>query len=420
MNTQITTLENGLKVVSDTIDSVETVSLGIWVKVGTRHESASINGISHFLEHMAFKGTERRTALQIVKEIEAVGGYLNAYTSRETTAYYARVLKEHVPLALDILADILQFSTFAPEELEKERTVILQEIGQTLDTPDDIIFDYFQEKAFPHQAMGRPILGTAETVRSFMSEDLRSYIDREYHPGRMVVAAAGNIQHEQLVSLTQALLGAYKKHTLLQAPSLESASYKGGHYQENRDLEQVHLVLGFPGLAYTQKDFYKAHVLSMILGGGMSSRLFQEIREKRGLVYTIYSSHSTYNDAGLFSIYAGTSPQDVAELIPTVLDEMQSVTQQANQEELERSKAQLKAHLMMGMESMPSRCEQLANHVLQYGQPLSAAHLLQRIEEVQLKDIKELCGQLLNNPSTLAVMGQLTSLEQSNVLDRLL
>lgn len=419
MNTSLTTLNNGLKVVSDNITSVETVSLGIWVNVGNRNETAQTNGISHFLEHMAFKGTKRRTALQIVQEIEDVGGYLNAYTSKETTAYYARVLKQHVPLALDILTDILQFSIFEPEELEKERSVILQEIGQTFDTPDDIIFDHFQAHAFPNQPLGRPILGTTETVNSFSAQDLQNYMDHHYQPRRMVVAAAGNLDHDCLVQQVNDLLGTYKLESSFAKTALEPGSYRGGTFTENRSLEQVHLVLGFQGLPYTQTDFYKANVLSMILGGGMSSRLFQEIREKRGLVYSIFSSHSAYKDTGLFSIYAGTNPDRVTELLPAVFAQMEDVAKHATVAELNRSKAQLKAHLMMAMESMSSRCEQLANQVLNYGAPLSAEALLHRIDIVTIEDIKNFSQQLLKTPLTIALMGNLTPLNDSKILETL-
>ena len=303
MTTQLSTLANGLRVATDRVDTVDTVSLGIWVDVGTRHEAADINGVAHFLEHMAFKGTERRSALAIAEEIEAVGGHLNAYTSRESTAYYAKVLKEDVPLALDILSDILQHSTFEPQELERERAVILQEIGQANDTPDDIIFDHFQECAYPDQAMGRPVLGRPEIIRQLGRDAVLAYLRDHYGAQRMVLAAAGNLDHDHVASLAEKLLGDLPAE---RSATTEPARYAGGDRREERDLEQLHLVLGFPGPVLGDPDFYAASVLSTAFGGGMSSRLFQEIREKRGLVYTIHSFVHGYRDGGLFGIYAGT------------------------------------------------------------------------------------------------------------------
>jgi len=308
MSVRVTTLENGMRVLTDQMDSVETVSLGVWVDVGTRHEPASVNGVAHLLEHMAFKGTDRRSALDIAAEIEAVGGHLNAYTSREHTAYYAKVLKENVALAVDILADILQSSVFDPKELERERTVILQEIGQAFDTPDDIIFDLFQERAFPDQAMGRPVLGRAEIIRRIDRDTVAGYMRRHYAAPGMLLAAAGNIDHEALVALAR------RQFTKLAAERVarsDPARYVGGELREERELEQVHVVLGFPGFRFADEDYYAASVVSAALGGGMSSRLFQEIREKRGLVYAIYSFTHAYSDGGVFGVYAGTGEEEV-------------------------------------------------------------------------------------------------------------
>src|SRR5579863_2924112 len=247
MTTQLATLPNGLRIVTDRIDTVDTVSLGLWVDVGTRNEAAGINGAAHFLEHMAFKGTERRSARAIAEEIEAVGGHLNAYTSRESTAYYAKVLKEDVPLALDILADILMNSSFEPSEFERERAVILQELGQANDTPDDIIFDYFQERAFPDQAMGRPVLGRPEIIRDLSREAVIAYLRDHYGAARMVLAASGNLDHERIVALADELFsGMAASGAGDRALSAEPARYTGGEHREGRDLEQLHLVLGFP------------------------------------------------------------------------------------------------------------------------------------------------------------------------------
>src|SRR6202040_3381445 len=344
MTTQLSTLANGLRVATDRVDTVDTVSLGIWIDVGTRHEPAEINGVAHFLEHMAFKGTERRSALAIAEEIEAVGGHLNAYTSRESTAYYAKVLKEDVPLALDILSDILQYSTFDCEEIERERAVILQEIGQANDTPDDIIFDYFQERAFPGQAMGRPVLGSPEIIKKLARKSVVSYLKDHYSASRMVLSAAGNLDHDRFVALAETLLSDLPKE---RAVTTEPARYVGGEHRQDRDLEQLPLVLGFPGLKLDDPDYYAAAVLSTAFGGGMSSRLFQEVREKRGLVYSIYSFTHGYRDGGLFGIYAGTGEAEAAELLPVLCEQTRKLDDGFQPAELARARAQMKAGLLM-------------------------------------------------------------------------
>ena len=287
MTIELSTLANGLRIATDRIDTVDTVSLGIWVDVGTRHEPAEINGVAHFLEHMAFKGTERRSALAIAEEIEAVGGHLNAYTSRESTAYYAKVLKDDVPLALDILADILQHSTFEPEELERERAVILQEIGQANDTPDDIIFDHFQECAYPEQAMGRPVLGRPEIIRRLGRGEVMAYLRDHYGARRMVLAAAGNLDHDRIAGLAGRLLGELPAD---RSVTTEPARYAGGDRREERDLEQLHLVLGFPGLALEDPDYLRRlgagdgvrrrHVLAAVSGDPRAARV-SSIRSTR-------------------------------------------------------------------------------------------------------------------------------------------
>ena len=409
MTARLSTLANGLRVATDRIDTVDTVSLGIWVDVGTRHEPAHINGVAHFLEHMAFKGTKRRSALAIAEEIEAVGGHLNAYTSRESTAYYAKVLKEDVPLALDILADILQHSTFDPEELERERTVILQEIGQANDTPDDIIFDHFQECAYPDQAMGRPVLGRPEIIRELDRAAVVSYLRDHYGAQRMVLAAAGNLEHERLVDLTEKLLSDIPAE---RSAATEPARYSGGDRREGRDLEQLHLVLGFPGVALGDPDYYAASVLSTAFGGGMSSRLFQEIREKRGLVYAIHSFVHGYRDGGLFGIYAGTGEAEAAELVPALCEEAIRLESGLTASELNRSKAQMKAGLLMSLESTSARCEQLAQHLLIYGTPFDPPEIVRRIEAVDDAAIRRVVARWRSAPPTLAALGPLSRLEE--------
>ena len=413
MNARVSTLANGLRVATDLIDTVDTVSLGIWVDVGTRHEPAAINGAAHFLEHMAFKGTERRSARAIAEEIEAVGGHLNAYTSRESTAYYAKVLKEDFPLALDILADILQHSTFDPEELERERGVILQEIGQANDTPDDIIFDHFQECAYPDQAMGRPVLGRPEIIRELRREAVISYLRDHYGARRMVVAAAGNLQHEQLVDLAEKLLSTLPAE---RSVTTEPARYAGGDRRENRDLEQLHLVVGFPGVVIGDPDYYAASVLSTAFGGGMSSRLFQKIREERGLVYTIQSFVHGYRDSGLFGIYAGTGEAEAAELVPALCDEAIKLRNGLTTIELNRAKAQMKAGLLMSLESTSARCEQLAQHLLIHGTPFDPTDAVRRIEAVDEAAVGRIVTLWSSAPPILAALGPLSRLEDYDKL----
>jgi predicted Zn-dependent peptidase len=416
MTTQLSTLPNGLRIATDRIDTVDTVSLGIWVDVGTRHEQADINGVAHFLEHMAFKGTARRSALTIAEEIEAVGGHLNAYTSRESTAYYAKVLKEDVQLALDILSDILQNSSFQPEEIERERAVILQEIGQANDTPDDIVFDHFQECAYPDQAMGRPVLGSPEIIRKIERETVIGYLRKHYGAQRMVLAAAGHVDHDRLAELADNLLGGLPAE---RPATTEPAYYAGGDRREQRDLEQLHLVLGFPGVVLGDPDYYAASVLSTALGGGMSSRLFQEIREKRGLVYTIHSFVHGYSDGGLFGIYAGTGEAEAAELVPAICNEVIRIEDGLTPVELNRAKTQMKAGLLMSLESSSARCEQLAQHLLIHGKPFDPLEIVGRIEMVDDAAIRRVVARWRSAPPTLAALGPLSGLEEfDSIRDR--
>ncbi len=408
MTVQTTKLPGGLIVATDRLDSVDSVSLGVWVGVGTRHEPAELNGVAHLLEHMAFKGTERRSARDIAEEIEAVGGHLNAYTGRENTAYYAKVLAEDTPLALDLIADILQHPTFDPEELDRERAVVLQEIGQAADTPDDIVFDHFQETAYPAQALGRPVLGRAEIIASLARESLSGYMARHYGPPRMVVGAAGKVDHEAFVALAER---AFEGLAPQNGSEVEPARYAGGEYREQRDLEQVHVLLGLDGLGYLDPDYYALMVLSTLFGGGMSSRLFQEIREQRGLAYSVYSFVSAYRDGGLFGIYAGTGEAEVVEMLPVICDEIARLSQDIGEDEVARAKAQLRASTLMGRESNSARCEQLAQQLLIFGRPLPVAEILDKIEAVDAATLKRLAVGLTREPLTFTTLGPVGRVE---------
>lgn len=404
MTVRQTTLDNGLRIVTHTMDAVETVSVGVFVDAGTRDEPVEINGVAHLLEHMAFKGTKRRSALDIVAEIEEVGGHLNAYTSREHTAYYAKVLKEDTPLAVDILADILQNSTFEPEELARERSVVLQEIGQAHDTPDDVVFDHFQATAFPDQPLGRPVLGDAELVRSMSREAIMGYMDKAYGAGSMVLSAAGMIEHDQLVALADHL---FRDLPDRQPISNEAASYGGGSHLIDRDLEQVHLTVGFPGLGMHDPDIYASTVMSVLFGGGMSSRLFQEIRERRGLVYSIHSYCSCYSDCGLFGIYAGTGEEEIAELLPVLADEVRRLAASLEEGEVRRARNQLKAATLMSLESTGSRAEQLGEQMLVFGRPLPIEEIVSRIDAIDVDAVRRVAERIFAGQPSLAAIGPL-------------
>ncbi len=414
MNVCETTLPNGLRVATDAMAGVETTSVGVWVDVGARNEALELNGVSHMLEHMAFKGTRRRTARGIAEEIEAVGGHLNAFTSREQTAYVARVVADDVPLAVDILADILQHSTFEDQELERERTVIIQEIGQTRDTPDDLIFDRLQEVAFPDQPLGRSILGTVERLGGFDRRTLRNYMGAHYRASGMVVAASGKVDHDAFVDLVERGFGELSHGD---GAAFEAGRFSGGDWREQRDLEQVHLTLGFQGVPFDDDDFHAAHVLATILGGGMSSRLFQEVREVRGLAYSIFSFSSSYLDCGLFGIYAGTGPDEIGELVAVVCDQLDDVATGIDEEELARARTQHKAGLKMALESSAARCEQVGRQILVYGRPIPVPELVGKIDAVETAAVTRVAERIMKGAApAVAAIGPIGRLESYSAI----
>ena len=406
-NVHTTRLDNGMRVVTHAMPHLETVALGVWVNAGARHERTREHGVAHFLEHMAFKGTQRRSALDIAHSLEAVGGDLNAATSMETTAYYARVLKGDLPLAVDVLCDIFENPVFAAEELERERNVIIQEIAAARDTPDDLAFDVFQEAAFPGQALGRPILGTVESVGSFAATDLAGFRDARYHPERVVIGAAGAVEHDRLVDLAAAQF----RGRPFAREALEPGRYEGGDIRIDKDLEQAHLLLGFEAPPYGSDDFYTAQVLASVLGGGMSSRLFQEVREKRGLCYSIFAFCSSYADTGLFGIYAGTSPDDLGEIVPVVADELNRLSGGIREEEVARSRAQFKAGLLMSLESSTARAEQISRQELAFGRVLPMDELIGRIDRIDAASVGRLAERMLaESQPTVAAVGPVSRL----------
>jgi len=402
------TLSNGLTVVTHAMPEVETVSLGIWVGAGSRSEQQSEHGVAHFLEHMAFKGTRRRSAREIVEEIEAVGGDLNAATSVDSTGYYARVLEKDLPLALDILSDIILEPRFDGGELARERDVILQEIAASSDSPDDVAYDFLSEAAFPDQPVGRPILGTADSVCGFERDHLRSYLSTHYHAPNMVLAAAGAVDHGTFVMEAERRLPSLSSDG---TPVPQKAVYGGGRRQSNKPFEQTHLMIGLEAPAYHQPDYFTSQILSGALGGGMSSRLFQEVRERRGLCYSVYSFATGLTDSGMFVVHAAGAPEKAHELFSVIRDELDRAADAGFCEaELGRVKAQMKMGLLAALESSSARAEQLARHTLFRGRVLPTAELVERIEAVDAADLQTLLQKILGTPLSLATVGPVANL----------
>ncbi len=411
MSVEVSRLPTGLTVVTDEMPHLETTSLGVWIASGSRHEAPEEHGISHFLEHMAFKGTARRSARQIAEEIEAVGGDLNAATGIETTAYYARVLRADVPLAFDVLSDILSEPTFDPDELTREKNVIIQEIGATDDTPDDLIFELLQATAFPDQAIGRSIMGTRATVKNFDRKRLRSYLGTHYRAPNMVIAAAGALEHDAVVEEISRKFEAFAGPPI---PRPEPARFTGGTRIEKSDLEQVHVTLGLEGVPQTDPSIHSLQVFAIALGGGMSSRLFQEVRELRGLCYSIYAFHSPYHDTGLFALYAGTDPADVEELMRVAVGEIVIAAETMTEVEVARAKTQMKAGLLMALESSATRAEQVARQMITYDRPVTVDEIVGKFEAVTVESVRE-AGRALVRRSrpAVAVLGPGTGLESA-------
>ncbi|PTM98507.1 M16 family metallopeptidase [Mycoplana dimorpha] len=410
MKVECTRLPSGLTVVTENMPHLESVALGVWIKSGSRNETADEHGIAHLLEHMAFKGTARRSARQIAEEIENVGGEVNAATSTETTSYYARVLKDHVPLATDILADILTESVFDEEELAREQQVILQEIGAANDTPDDVVFDKFSEAAYRDQTIGRAILGTPETVLSFDPAEIRAYLGRNYTTDRMFVVAAGAVDHDAFVRDAEKRFAALPQSPSV-APVLEAARYTGGDVRESRDLMDAQVLLGFEGKAYHARDFYCSQILANILGGGMSSRLFQEVREERGLCYSVYAFHWGFSDTGIFGIHAATGGENLPELVPVIVEELRKSTERIDEQEIDRARAQIRAQLLMGQESPAARAGQIARQMMLYGRPIPNEELMERLAGITAERLTDLAGRLFfDTTPTLSAIGPVEQL----------
>ena len=417
MSVKLHTLSNGFQIVTEHMPGFQSASLGIWIKAGGRHERAEENGIAHFLEHMAFKGTKTRSALQIAEMIEDVGGYINAYTSREVTAYYTRVLKEDVALSINLLFDILQNSIFEEKEIEIERGVILQEIGQSLDTPDDVIFDWLQDISYPDQALGRTILGPSERVKNFSRANLIDFIAQHYHPERMILSAAGGIDHDEIIRLAEASFGTLPMRA---APeNFGKAKFVGGEFRKEKSLEQAHVALAFESPSYRDDDIYTAQIYSVALGGGMSSRLFQEIREKRGLCYTIFAQAGAFSDSGMMTIYAGTSEAQVPDLMALTFDELRRAAEDMSSNELERARAQMKAGMLMGLESASNRAERLARQVQVWGYVPDLEETVAKIENVTLDRLRSFSEHIAGKaPAALALYGPIQNAPTLNEIQQ--
>jgi predicted Zn-dependent peptidase len=404
-------LDNGIRVVSQEMPDHRSVSLGIWVENGSRHESTRENGISHFIEHLLFKGTERRSAVQIAEEMDAIGGVLNAFTAKEHTCYYAKILDEDLPLAIDLLTDIFLHSVFDRDEIERERSVILQEISQAEDTPDDYIHDLFSLDFFKDHPLARPICGSVETVNSFRRQDFLTFFKSRYRPRRVVVAAAGHLRHEQLVQAFNERLGSVSDSIYDGRSSSQDGDsapeMRSGVFQHTKSLEQAHLCLGVSGVHQTHPLRYAAYVLNTLLGGGMSSRLFQEIREKRGKAYSVYSFSSSYKDVGYLGVYAGTSVEWVEEVVELILKELKQLAAgDIKDEEIRRTQGQLVGSMMLGLESTDSWMSHIARNEIYFGEPITTDEICRGIRAVSRDSVVDLASTLFGSQEiALSLLG---------------
>lgn len=405
--TNITTLPSGLTIVSANMASAETVSVGFWVNAGARDERVAEHGIAHMLEHMAFKGTEDRSAADIAREVEDKGGYINAHTSREETAYYLRLMAEDLDFGVDLLADILINSTFPEDEVEREKGVIIQEIGQALDTPDDVVFDLFQHISHPDNPMGRPILGTTESVNSFKRDDLFAFQKRHYAASSIVVSAAGCVDHDHLVKIVSAAfsdLPHQHGRDQRQLPSWPKRPLSNRQIM-TRELEQAHLVVGLPGLSFASNDRMAMSALAILYGGGMSSRLFQEAREKRGLCYSVFAFGQSFSDAGVMAVYAGTSQQDASDMVKLIGQELVDIAGHASQDETARAVAQMRAGLRMQLESVANVAETMARQMMVFGHLKSPSQWLEEMDALTVDDIRRVAETMLSSGPVLAGIG---------------
>ena len=412
-----TRLPNGIRVLSEELADLASATVGIWVENGSRYEASAQSGISHFLEHLFFKGTERRTAMQIAEEIDAVGGVINAFTSKEYTCYYAKVLPEQLALALDVLGDIFLHSKFAEEEIERERSVILQEISQAEDTPDDYVHDLFGLAFWPGHPLSRPVAGSAETVGPLQRADFLRFLEVRYRPDRVLLSAAGKVRQDELVDVVSKTFGVLSGSTgvAVDQPPTPSAGLTVHH----KPLEQVHICLGAPGIAHADPDRYAAHLLSQALGGGMSSRLFQEVRERRGKAYSVYSFLPTFRDTGYLGVYVGTSAEWAREVLDVIQAELAKIARDGlGAEELARSKTQMKGGLVLGLETSDSRMSRIARNEIYFGRDVPLEEVAAGVDAVSNDDVVRVARTMFR-PGALAVtvLGDLKGAVLDGVLD---
>jgi predicted Zn-dependent peptidase len=403
---QKTTLHNGIRIVTEAIPTSDSVALGIWITTGSRDEGPAERGLSHFLEHLLFKGTEKRSAFDISRDIESVGGTINAFTGKEYTCYHAKVLRRDTALAFDILADIVANSVFNPQEIERERMVVVQEIKMIEDTPDDYIHDLFHRSFWGDHPLGYPITGLKENVLSFQRDQIITFWQGNYTPGRMIVAAAGDLDHQQLVGLIEAQLGGLQTRLL---PSLREGAHgcKSRLHVVSRDLEQVHFCLGTEGIPYSHRLRFAGHTLNTLLGGNMSSRLFQEVREKRGLTYSIYSFLSTYMDAGLFGVYAGTTKDELQEVVDLILQELRAIQGgEIREEDLSAAKEYLGGSMILSLEGSDGRMSRLGKDEICFGRHIPLEEVLHDLAGVSEDAIAEVVHEMLDShPLCLTLLG---------------
>jgi predicted Zn-dependent peptidase len=401
---KIHTLKNGLRIIVDEMKDVQSCTVAIGCGTGSFNETKEENGISHFLEHMAFKGTKKRTAFDIAHEVDAFGGYMNAFTSNERTVYYIKCLANHLPKSMDILADILLNSTFKKAELERERGVILQELAATLDTPDDVVFDYYKEATYGDTPYGRTILGPAENIKSLQKENFTNYMKNQYVPSNMVVSVAGNVKSKDVIKMAEEYFGKISDSKMAQ--DTKKPKYIGGEViKKNKSLTQTQFVLGFESISIHDKNYYVSAVSAAVLGLGMSSRLFQNIREKLGLCYTISCFSENYKHAGLFSIYCGTSPKDISKLEKAIEQELEKATQDISKAELSKILEQYKSTLLFGNESTSSRAQKGISNLLTFDRYLDAEEIIANVEKIQTTDVQNFIGKIIKAKRTKVVYG---------------
>lgn len=401
---ELVTLKNGMRCFVDPMPGFESVAIGVWAEAGAIDEAPEESGVAHLLEHMAFKGTTSRTPRALAEEIESVGGHLNAATSYQRTGYYARILKNDAELAIDIIADILTNPLFDAEELEKEKEVVVQEIGEAWDTPDDAVYELMQEKVFHGQPLGRPILGSTESVRSHDRSRLSAFMSRLYTPESMIIAAAGGVDIEEIARWAEARFPAGGRKQ--EKPRRAKPHYVGGSVCDARDIEQTHLAAAFPGVGARHPDFFATRVFSEALGGGMASRLFQSVREDKGLAYSVYSFADCYDDAGVVGAYAGTDVENAAEAASLIRKEIEACAEKMTQAEVDRARAMLKSTLLMGLENPAGRIETAAGQFFTFGEVLSSEETRRRLDAVTVQDVRRCALRMLEGGApTFSLVG---------------